>query len=121
MEYFKLSRSKPGLQEIDEESNSSISAGTPCFGDLKDQMSVLGQPKKKNRRDKAYTETEEELIPMIRDSGETPLPKISTITLEENGVLDKSIVKLPSLYDHRHTNNSRQGMIKEGKIVNSKK
>lgn len=54
MEYFKLSHSKQGLEEIDEESNSSISAGTPCFADFKDQLSLHPQSKRK-RREKART------------------------------------------------------------------
>lgn len=57
MEYFKLSHSKQGLEEIDEESNSSISAGTPCFADFKDQLSLHPQSKRK-RREKARTEIE---------------------------------------------------------------
>ena len=65
--------------------------------------------------------TEEALLPILKESGDAPHPKISTIILEENIILDKHIVKLPSINDYRHTNNSRQGMIKEGKIVNPKK
>lgn len=40
------------------------------------------------------------------------MPKISTINLEDIAQLDKNIIKLPSINEHRHGNNSRQGMIK---------
>jgi len=35
-------------------------------------------------------------------------------------MIDKSIVKLPSIHERRGTNNSRQGMIKDGKMFHSK-
>ena len=35
---------------------------------------------------------------------------------------DKNIVKLPSINDHKRAiNNSRQGMIKDGKVFNNRK
>ena len=56
MEYFKISHSKEGLQEIDEESNSSISAGTPCFHEGNQQA---GRGSQLGRRDKQRLEKEE--------------------------------------------------------------
>jgi len=46
--------SKQGLQEIDEESNSSISAGTPYFPETK-EPTLLGNFSKLGRRDKIRT------------------------------------------------------------------
>ena len=49
MEYFKANSVKKELEEIDEESNSSMGAGTPSFGELKDQIN-FGTKNKKHRR-----------------------------------------------------------------------
>jgi hypothetical protein len=59
-------------------------------------------------------------MPLIRDCHEANLPKIATINFDEMGVFDKNVVKLPSIHEHRQVNNSRQGMIKDGKVVNKK-
>lgn len=54
MEYFKINNSKHALQEIDEESNSEVSGGTPCFADPKDNAIVFPKSKK-HRREKMRT------------------------------------------------------------------
>lgn len=50
-----MNHSNEGLQEIDEESNSSISASTPYFADSNEQK-VLINGSKMGRRDKNRTE-----------------------------------------------------------------
>lgn len=60
-------------------------------------------------------------MPALKDQLAVPHSKISTINFEEAVVLDKTIVKLPSIHENRHVNNSRQGMIKEGKLTVPKK
>ena len=67
------------------------------------------------------TETEELLLPGLEKQQESHISKISTINFQEMGIFDKNIVKLPSINDHkRAVNQSRQGIIKEGKLFHRK-
>lgn len=60
-------------------------------------------------------------MPALKDQLDVPHSKVSTINFEEAVVLDKNMVKLPAIHESRHVNNSRQGMIKEGKVTVPKK
>ena len=111
-EYFKIGKSRDELAEIDEESQSSVSGGTPCFGGGSQVTPDTAHPHKK-RRTKMKTEMGCDILG--EHGAALRGQKVITLNLEETNQWDKNVVKLPNIHEHRHKNGSRQGFTKDTK------